>query len=117
MDIELESKLISEFSRDPNEKVCVSLRDYKGRVYFDIRIWFQNTETPGFFPSKRGICMGVEFLPQLKMALTQLEACDLQTKTVPPPVPTEAVPVKKGGYPPRVNSMPRGGYAGRPAGK
>ena len=66
---ETESQLIYEFQREPHEKVCLMRREYRGKVYFDLRVWFEDKKNPaGFFPSKRGICLGMDFLPKVKAA-------------------------------------------------
>ncbi len=66
------SELIYEFQLDPHEKVCLARRQYRGKVYFDLRVWFEDKKNPaGFFPSKRGICLGISFLPQVKTAFQQ----------------------------------------------
>ena len=75
--MEPESHLICELQRDPEHKVCLTSRQYKGKAYFDLRLWFLSKETPGFYPSKRGICLSVDLLPQVIAGLQQIENSDL----------------------------------------
>ena len=75
--MEPNSHLICEFQRDPEHKICLTFREYKGKAYFDIRLWFLSKETPGFYPSKRGICLSVDLLPQVIAGLQQIENSDL----------------------------------------
>jgi len=67
----MSQKLIAEFQKNAAEVVRVYLTEFKGSSYFDIRIWFQ--EAPGepgnLKPTKKGLCLNVEFLDDLKGAI------------------------------------------------
>ncbi len=66
-------RIIAEFPKDQEEKVRLGLRAYKGKVYFDLRVWFTDKQTQAIVPSKRGICLNVDFLPQIREFLDALE--------------------------------------------
>ena len=70
---ESETHIISEFPRNEEEKVRLGLRAYKGKVYFDLRIWFADKETRELIPSKRGICLNLDYLPQMREFMETLE--------------------------------------------
>ena len=67
-------KLIAEFQKNAAEVVRVYLTEFKGTYYFDVRIWLQ--EKPGepgnLKATKKGICLNVEFLDDLRKALEVL---------------------------------------------
>ena len=69
-------KLIAEFRKNAAEVVRVYLTEFKGSSYFDLRIWLQ--EAPGepgnLRPSKKGLCLNIELLNDLRQALEKLEA-------------------------------------------
>jgi len=71
---EVETHIISEFPRNDEEKVRLGLRAYKGKVYFDLRIWFPDKETRELIPSKKGICLNLDCLPQMREFLETLES-------------------------------------------
>lgn len=71
---ELETHIISEFQRNEEEKVRLGLKAYKGKIYFDLRIWFPDKETRELIPSKKGICLNLDYLPQMKSFVDTLES-------------------------------------------
>jgi hypothetical protein len=71
---ELETFIISEFQRNAEEKVRLGLKAYKGKVYFDLRVWFPDKETLQLIPSKRGICLNLDCLPQMREFMQTLES-------------------------------------------
>jgi len=73
---ELETHIISEFQRNEEEKVRLGLRAYKGKVYFDLRIWFPDKETRELIPSKKGICLNLDCLPQMREFMQTLESAN-----------------------------------------
>jgi len=68
-------KLIAEFRKNAAEVVRVYLTEFKGSYYFDMRVWLQ--EKPGepgnLKPSKKGLCLSIEFLDDLRKALEVLD--------------------------------------------
>jgi hypothetical protein len=68
------SKAICEFPKNPREKVVLSLSEFKGKHYLDMRI-FTAPESGGLeIPTKKGLTMAVDLYPQFKEALAQVEA-------------------------------------------
>jgi len=68
-------KLIAEFRKNAAELVRVHLTEFRGSYYFDVRIWLQ--EKPGepgnLKATKKGLCLNVELLGDLKQALEVLD--------------------------------------------
>ena len=69
----MENNILYQFPRNRTETVCASLRDYKQRKYIDLRIFYRLENSSETKPTKKGITLGVEFLPELKKALEVLE--------------------------------------------
>jgi len=67
-------RIIAEFSRSDEEKVRLGLKAYKGRLYFDMRIWFTDKETLKIVPSRKGLCLTIDCLPQMREFLEILES-------------------------------------------
>ena len=77
----MNNKLIYEFEKNSVEKVKVTEAIFKGKKYIDIRIWAQgeNPGEPGSEqPTKKGICLSAELLPDLIQALNKV--ADLGTE-------------------------------------
>jgi len=69
------SKAICEFSKNVRERVVLSLNEFKGKHYLDMRI-FTAPENGGAqdIPTKKGLTLSVDLYPQFKEALAQAEA-------------------------------------------
>ena len=77
----MNNRLIAQFNKNSLEVVKISEAWFKGKRYFDIRIWAQgeNPGEPGSEqPTKKGICLSIELLPELIQALKK--AADLGTE-------------------------------------
>ena len=59
-------RVIHSFQKNPEEEVRFSLKDYKERQYLDLRLWFQPSKGGEYLPTKKGLTLSVEFLPELK---------------------------------------------------
>lgn len=67
----MEETVVYSFPKNQEEEVRFTLRSYKTRNYLDIRLWFQTSSEGKFYPAKKGISLGVEFLPKLKKGIEQ----------------------------------------------
>jgi len=63
--------LIAEFDKNSAEKIRVSINEWKGQSYVDMRIWFypDNSRDGEMIPSKKGIRISGELLPDLLKCL------------------------------------------------
>jgi len=71
------SKTVSEFAKNPVELIRLTLTEFKGKRYIDFRLYYDasETETPDWRPSKKGLCLSVDLLDDLKEAIDKVEAC------------------------------------------
>ena len=66
---ENESRLMHAFPRGEGEEVQMALRKYKGRYYFDLRVWYQPEGDSTFKPTKKGISLRPDQLGELRKGL------------------------------------------------
>ena len=71
----MSSRVIGEFQKSSGEVVRVCLNEFKGSLYFDMRIWLKEAagEPGNLKPSKTGLCLSIEFLDDLRKALEALD--------------------------------------------
>ena len=69
----MENLLVHSFQKNESEEIRISLREYKNRHYLDLRLFFQPQDQREMVPSKKGITVSVEFLPELKRGLLKFE--------------------------------------------
>lgn len=63
-------KEITVFKKNLFEEVRVKLVTWKGENYLDVRVWFKS-DADEFFPTKKGLTIGVELIPKFLDALQQ----------------------------------------------
>jgi hypothetical protein len=65
-----ENQVIHEFQKNANEKVRAEFCEYKGRDYFNLRVFFQSDgPDEEWFPTRKGFTMCTSLLPDLKEAV------------------------------------------------
>jgi hypothetical protein len=65
-----DNRLIHEFKKNAIEKVRAEFCEYKGRDLFNLRVFFQSdNSTEEWLPSRKGITMNTELIPELKEAV------------------------------------------------
>lgn len=69
----MNKQVLHEFQRNTNEKVRISMGSYRDKDYVDIRVFYADEATGNFNPTKKGITLAYELMPQLKAGLL---ACD-----------------------------------------
>lgn len=67
-----DSKLVYSFQKNALEEVRVSISTYKGRKYLDIRVFYQGDDGE-YKPSKKGVALSPELLPELETAIKKLK--------------------------------------------
>ena len=65
-------EVVHVFKKGQEEEVQVSIGEFKNRKYMDLRVYFPG-EDGTKFPTKRGLTLAAEFLPELKKGLVALE--------------------------------------------
>jgi len=62
-------QVIHSFQKNPEEEVRFSVREYKERQYLDLRLWFLSQNDGEYRPTKKGITLALEHLPELKKGI------------------------------------------------
>ena len=65
----MEEESLYQFQRKENELVCLRLKEYKRRKYIDLRIFYKPEDDDQMRPTKKGITLAIELLPQLKKGI------------------------------------------------
>ncbi len=64
-------KEIAAFNKNPREQLKVQLREFKGRPYLDLRIYWTPDGGTTWSPSKKGVTVGLALLGQLHESIGQ----------------------------------------------
>ncbi len=81
-------QLIATIEKNPDEEIRISLREYKGHPFVDIRVYWKPPDgEPG--PTKKGVTFNPELYPEFKKAITALEEALIQKKLVIEAAPAE----------------------------
>lgn len=74
-------QVIATIQKSADEEIRVSLREYKGHPFIDIRVYWKPPEgEPG--PTKKGVTLNPELFPGLKQAIALLEAALHKVKLI-----------------------------------
>jgi single-stranded DNA-specific DHH superfamily exonuclease len=65
-------QVIHTFQKNKEEEVRFSIREYKERQYFDVRVWFLSGEGGEYHPTKKGITLSLELLPELRKGIERV---------------------------------------------
>ena len=68
----MNAKQIAEIPKNALEVVRVSVTEYRGRTYGDIRIFYE-AEDGEWRPTRKGICLAPDLVPELRGAVEELE--------------------------------------------
>ena len=66
-----EKELVHSFDKSPTEQIQVSLSEYKGKTYVDLRIYYKANDGE-YRPTKKGITLSPDLLPELGEAVRKL---------------------------------------------
>ena len=69
----MSDKTVYTIQRNDGQEVRITLREYKGNQYVDIRMFFQPKEGGDMIPTKKGITMPVAYLGELRKALKEAQ--------------------------------------------
>ncbi len=59
---------IHAFKKNETEEVRLCRRDYKGKSYLDLRLFFRSAGMNEFKPTRKGLTLPVELAPELERA-------------------------------------------------
>ena len=69
----MDKQIMYQFERNQNEKVIVSMGNYKDRNYIDFRVFFEDASSGEMKPTKKGITIAENLLPHMKRAIAACE--------------------------------------------
>ena len=87
-----EDILIAEIEKGAAEIVKISISEYRGQHYLDFRIWIDPSRQGDYgtqpIPTKKGICLHTEMIPDLQKAIKAAAAyiCSMYASKVADPV-------------------------------
>jgi hypothetical protein len=67
-----EDKIVASFKRNPTEEVRAGIKEFKGRRYIDLRIYYLDDQGE-WKPTRKGISLATDFMSELKQAVESLE--------------------------------------------
>jgi hypothetical protein len=67
-----ENQMVYSFQKNALEEIRVSISTFKGRKYLDIRVFYQGDDGE-YKPSKKGVALSPELLPELETAIQKLK--------------------------------------------
>ena len=70
----LQTGEVYRFTTMETEQIIATVREYKGRYYADLRVYFQPDGEAEFHPSKKGITIAADLVPELVHAVAALAA-------------------------------------------
>ncbi len=69
-----ESRPVCELSKNAREKIVFSLTEFRGRHYLDMRVHVVGEDGGQDIITRKGLTLRVDFYPQFKVALGEVEA-------------------------------------------
>lgn len=66
-----EPKMIATIPRTATEQLQISINEYKGKSYLDLRIFYTTDEGANWLPTKKGVTVSPENLELLKDAVDE----------------------------------------------
>jgi hypothetical protein len=71
MSEEAKLTILRTFRRPTGEEIRVCLKTFHGKTYLDFRSWWLPDDEEAYKPTKRGVTLHAEYLPDLLAALQQ----------------------------------------------
>lgn len=65
--------LIAKFPKNSTEEVRLQIVSYKGYDLIDLRVWLPGKDNGEGIPTRKGLSLNIELLPELKKAILALE--------------------------------------------
>lgn len=66
-----EPKLIATVPRSATEQLQISINEYKGKSYLDLRIYYTTDDGLNWLPTKKGVTVSPENMELLKDAIEE----------------------------------------------
>ena len=77
--METKSEVIARFKKNQTEEVRISFTEFKGYKLIDLRVWYEDREGQRK-PTKQGIAISRELIPELKKAILEAEEIEARNK-------------------------------------
>lgn len=68
------SEIIATINKSDRDDIRVSLSDFKGKRYIDIRLFVETEKEEERIPTKKGVTFSVDLYPEFRKAVEMLEA-------------------------------------------
>ena len=75
-----EDKVVASFKRNPTEEVRASIKEFKGRNYIDLRIYYMD-DKGDWKPTRKGVSLATDFMQELKDAVAAMEKALQESKS------------------------------------
>lgn len=69
----MDKRIVHQFQRNQDERICISMGEYKNKTYIDMRVFFADAATGELKPTKKGLTLEKSLLPNLKQGLVLCE--------------------------------------------
>jgi hypothetical protein len=64
--------LVDSFEKNAREEIRLSINEFKGNKYIDIRVFFKGANGTEYLPSKKGVTVSAGKYPALLEAIVQV---------------------------------------------
>lgn len=68
-----EGKMLATISRSDTEQLQIAVKEFKGRTYLDLRIFYTTDGGDSWLPTKKGVTCSPENLDILKQAIEEAQ--------------------------------------------
>lgn len=65
-------KIVAEFAKNALETVRISISEFRGKTYGDIRVYYRDDDGE-LKPSRKGLTLAPDLIPDLRAAVVDLE--------------------------------------------
>lgn len=66
-----DAKILASIQRTPTEQLQISISEYKGKSYFNLRIHYTTDDGATWLPTKKGVTFAPEQLDMLSEAIEE----------------------------------------------
>ena len=66
-----EAKILATIQRTDTEQLQISVSEYRGKSYFNLRIFYTTDDGANWLPTKKGVTVSPDNLPLLKDAVEE----------------------------------------------
>ena len=69
----MEDQILFRLKRGQNDAIYFRLREYKGRKYIDLRLFFKPEDQEEMYPTKKGLAIPLDLFGEFKKAIVNCE--------------------------------------------